>query len=115
MLYIDYILYIRTRNPKVLRTRILDLAHEGHQGVVKTNQRVRSKVWWPGIDREVEQRCKVCHGYQIVSGKPCPEPMKRTVLPEGPWQDVAADLLGPLLTTCIIVDALKSRIEVCFI
>ena len=49
-----------------------------------------------GIDREVEQRCKVCHGCQIVSGKPCPEPMKRTVLPEGPWQDVAADLLGPL-------------------
>ena len=82
--------------PKVLRTRILDLAHEGHQGVVKTKQRVRSKVWWPGIDREVEQRCKVCHGCQIVSGQPCPEPMKRTVLPEGPWQDVAADLLGPL-------------------
>ena len=82
--------------PKVLRTRKLDLAHEGHQGVVKTKQRVRSKVWWPGIDREVEQRCKVCHGCQIVSGKPCAEPMKRTVLPEGPWQDVAPDLLGPL-------------------
>ena len=63
---------------------------------MKTKQRVRSKVWWPGIDREVEQRCKVCHGCQIVSGKPCPEPMKRTVLSEEPWQDVAADLLGPL-------------------
>lgn len=82
--------------PKVLQNCVLDLAHEGHQGIVKTKQRIRSKVWWPGVDREVERRCNVCHGCQLVSQSPPPEPMKRTVLPKAPWQDVAADLLGPL-------------------
>lgn len=31
--------------PKKLRTRVLQLAHEGHQGIVRTKQRLRSKVW----------------------------------------------------------------------
>ena len=43
------------------------LAHAGHQGVaVKTNYRLWSKVWWPGIDNEVENLCKVCHGCQVT-------------------------------------------------
>lgn len=32
----------------------------------------------------------------MVSHVPGPEPIKRTVLPEPAWQDLAADLLGPL-------------------
>ena len=42
--------------PTRLRRRVLDLAHEGHQGVVKTKQRLRTKVWWAGIDKQVEDR-----------------------------------------------------------
>ena len=34
-----------------LRERVLDLAYEGHQGLVKTKQRPRRKVWWAGIDK----------------------------------------------------------------
>ena len=33
--------------PQVLREHVLKLAHEGHQGIVKTKCRLRSKVWWP--------------------------------------------------------------------
>ena len=82
--------------PQVFRPRVLHLAHEGHQGVVKTKQRLRSKVWWPKIDREAEKRCKMCHGCQLVSQNPRRKPVKRTTLPDSAWQDVAADLLGPL-------------------
>ena len=31
--------------PKILRDKVVKLAHEGHQGVVKTNYRLRSNVW----------------------------------------------------------------------
>ena len=101
--------------PKKLRKQILDLAHEGHQGIVKTKQRLRTKVWWPGIDRQAEQRCRTCHGCQLV-GKPLPpEPLKRTDLPAQPWQDLAADLLGPLPTgeyLLVVVDYFSRFFEV---
>ena len=82
--------------PGKLRTRVLVLAHEGHRGIVSMKQRLRSKVWWPGIDRQAENFCKTCHGCQLVSHQSNPKPIKRISLPRGPWQDLAVDLLGPL-------------------
>jgi hypothetical protein len=32
----------------------LKLGHESHQGVAETKQLLREKVWWPGIDNDVE-------------------------------------------------------------
>ena len=40
--------------PRLLRDRVVQLEHEGHQGIVKTKYRLRSKVWWPGMDKDVE-------------------------------------------------------------
>jgi len=42
---------------KVLRHRVVELAHEGHQGIVKVKERLRSKVWWPGVDKDAERKC----------------------------------------------------------
>ena len=82
--------------PKDMRQSVLELAHEGHPGIVGMKQRVRTKVWWPGIDKQVENYCKQCYGCQLVGQATKPEPMKRTELPSGPWQHISADLLGPL-------------------
>jgi hypothetical protein len=46
--------------PKCLRHQTLSLAHEGHQGIVRTKQLLRQKVWWPGIDAEAETLVKTC-------------------------------------------------------
>ena len=77
---------------------MLDLAHEGHQGIVKTKERLRSKVWWPGIDKEAEKNCSKCFGCQMVSKHVPPPPIKPTRLPERAWQEIAVDLLGTLPT-----------------
>ena len=35
--------------PEALRSRYLELAHVGHQGVVRTKQLLRDLAWWPGM------------------------------------------------------------------
>ena len=82
--------------PHKLRNEVLMLAHEGHQGIVKTKERLRVKVWWPKIDYDAEKLCKSCHSCQVVGGFNPPEPMQRVQPPSGPWQDLAIDLLGPM-------------------
>ena len=103
--------------PKQLRTQVLTLAHEGHPGIVPMKQRLRTKVWWPGIDKEVSSACKTCHGCQLVSQPSKPEPMALTELPSAPWQHLAADLLGPLPSgdyVFVIVDYYSRFFEVEF-
>ena len=53
--------------PKELRKRVLELAHKGHQGIVKTKSMLRIKVWWPGMDKEAKRLCRTCHGCQVNS------------------------------------------------
>ncbi|XP_065181844.1 uncharacterized protein K02A2.6-like [Sycon ciliatum] len=82
--------------PTELRHQTVQLAHEGHQGIVKTKERLRSKVWWPGMDSEAEKLCKSCHACQVVAAPANAPPVKSTPLPDAPWQHLAVDLLGPL-------------------
>ena len=101
--------------PKVLRDKVVRLAHEGHQGIVKTKYRLRSKVWWPGMDKDVEKVCKACHGCQVTSSYDPPDPMSRVLPPSAPWQDCSADLLGPLPTgesILVVVDYFSRFLEV---
>ena len=82
--------------PKSLRKQILDLAHEGHQGIVKCKSRLRGKVWWPGIDKEVEHYVKNCKACLLMSSENRPEPLNPTPLPDRPWQHIAVDICDPL-------------------
>ena len=70
--------------PKKLRPRVLFLAHKGHLGIVGTKQKLRSKVWWPGMEKDAEKHCKTCYGCQLVSRPSPPDPIRSTALPTGP-------------------------------
>ena len=82
--------------PSKLRSEAIALAHGGHLGIVGTKQKLRSKVWWPFMDKAAEKFCKSCYGCQLVAHPDPPEALRFTTLPEGPWEDLAIDLLGPL-------------------
>lgn len=84
--------------PSSLRCRITDLAHECHQGIVRTKHRLRAHYWWPGCDRDVENAVKGCaicseHAAHLPTSKPPLQPLE---LPVGPWEKVELDFIGPL-------------------
>lgn len=84
--------------PKKLRDKAIHIAHEGHQGTTRTKSFLRSKVWFPNLRDRVEQAIKGGVACQVISPGTRMEPYKMLELPSGPWQDLSADLCGPLLT-----------------
>ncbi|UYV66343.1 K02A2.6-like [Cordylochernes scorpioides] len=49
--------------PKKLRSLILDDLHEMHLGMVKMRMIARRYLWWPGIDKNIEELardCRIC-------------------------------------------------------
>ncbi len=83
--------------PASLRQRAIEIAHEGHQGMVKTKKLLREKVWFPGINRMVENLLKSCIPCQatVQTSPKSQEPLQMTKLPSGPWQEISVDFCGP--------------------
>lgn len=82
--------------PTKLRSRLLELSHEGHPGENLMKSRLRDRCWWPKIDYDVKEFIKRCEGCQLVAAPNRPEPMTRKELPCHPWEDVAIDFMGPM-------------------
>lgn len=104
--------------PVSLRAQAIELAHKGHQGITKSKQLVRTKMWWPGMDREVEDFCNMCYECQLVSAPCKPPPMSSTRMPDKPWDHIACDLMGPLPngeSVLVLVDYYSRYFEVAFL
>lgn len=84
--------------PRSLQSQAVDLAHVGHQGIVKTKRLLREKVWFSGIDTLVEEKVKNCLACQATSRSAAerPEPLKMTKLPQSAWKEISVDFFGPL-------------------
>ena len=80
--------------PHVLKEWVIELAYEGHQDIVRTKYRLGFKVWWPEVDKMVENKIKKCYSCQIDGEYTPPEELRSTQLPDKPWNYVAVDLLS---------------------
>ncbi len=81
--------------PKSLQDRVISLAHEGHQGIGKTKQLIREKVWFSGIDLMVERTCRECIMCQAATPKTESAPLEMTELPLKQWDNISVDHIGP--------------------
>ena len=50
------------------------IAHQGHQGIVKTKQLLCSKMWWPVIDKDAEKLVVDCLVCQVTGPAMSPTP-----------------------------------------
>lgn len=82
--------------PRSLRSRVLELAHSGHPGCNKMKRRLRAALWWPGVDKDTELKCKRCIECQAVGRGPNPEPLRIREMPASPWSHLSCDFMGPL-------------------
>jgi len=82
--------------PNSLREQAIALAHTAHQGIVKTKQLAREKIWFPGIDKMIEEQLKTCIPCQAAySGGTKRDPILSTRLPKQPWDELSIDFTGP--------------------
>ena len=93
---------------------ILDQLHEAHPGISKMKAIARSFVWWPGMDKQIEncdQQCSKCqeflHSPPKVAFHPCEWPQK-------PWSCIHIDHAGLFLghQYLLVIDAHSKWMEV---
>ena len=77
--------------PNELQHCVVELAHEGHQGITKTKSLLREQVWFPGINKMVEDRVKSCLACQVATPKEAREPLKMSHLPNQVWEELSID------------------------
>uniref|UniRef100_H3AVX3 Gypsy retrotransposon integrase-like protein 1 n=1 Tax=Latimeria chalumnae TaxID=7897 RepID=H3AVX3_LATCH len=90
--------------PKAVRSELLYVVHDlptgGHLGVEMTLQRLQDVAWWPEMGKDVEHYCNNCIAY--AQNTPCRAKKKaklRSQRSMGPWNNIWADYIGPLLRT----------------
>ena len=93
--------------PAKLQHRVVQLTHEGHQGMSKTKYFIRSKVWFPNTDKAVEEEVSSCIPCQANTNRCTKQPLCMSELPRGPWLNLSVDFCGLLPTgeyLLVIVD-----------
>ena len=100
------ILYLKSDRivvPAALQERIVDPAHEGHLGIVKTKAVLREKVWFPCMDKMVENKIKTCLPCQVVTPIYNQEPLQMSLLPNNPLDEVSIDFASVNGETLLLV------------
>ena len=82
--------------PKALKTNLLEMAHETHNGITKMKAILRCFCYWPNMNRDIEEyvrRCTPCTVYQRRADR---SPLTPTAEKETkPWTTIAVDLTSP--------------------
>jgi hypothetical protein len=100
--------------PSKLQKDVLKELHDGHLGVVKMKSFARGYVYWPGIDRCIEDMARGCAGCQVQQNSPSLAPLHPWEWPEQPWKRVHIDYAGPFQghMFLVVVDAYSKWPEV---
>ena len=74
-----------------MKNVVLQAVHESHMGIEKCKQRVRSCVYWPSMNDDIEKQtkeCKICNKFPSTNRK---EPMIPHEIPSRPWKRLGVD------------------------
>lgn len=74
----------------------------------------RSYVWWPKLDKEVEDTVKACEICQEHRNAPAPAPLHPWDWPDKPWSRIHVDYAGPFMGKMffVLIDAHSKWMDV---
>jgi len=102
----DEVAYMEGRiyipNNKGIKEEILREYHNpadvGHPGQHRMQELIKRTYWWPGLKEDVKkyvQGCVKCQQNKVQHQRKAGE-LHPLEIPEGPWQDISIDMIGPL-------------------
>lgn len=99
--------------PESLRNIICKELHSSHFGIIKMKAEARRRLWFPGVDSELEKLARDCTVCAALRPSPPHTPLASWPHPPQPFYRVHADFLGPFndQVFLIIVDAFSKWVE----
>ena len=96
------------------RQQVLAELHESHPGINKMKGLARGYVWWPNMDKEIEDVVKQCDTCQSSRFLPPVAPLHPWEWPQEPWSRVHIDFAGPFMghMFLVLIDAHSKWLEV---
>lgn len=100
--------------PTILRKRILQVLHSVHSGVVKMKALARSYVWWPKMDKEIENEAKAYNLCMENSDNPSRAVLHNWTWPLQPNQRLHADFCGQIdgRMFLVIIDSYSKWVDI---
>ena len=100
--------------PTKLRKLILQELHSSHAGICRMKELARSYVWWPNLDKDLEQLASSCP--ECLEKRPMPSKaeLHPWEWPSVPWHRIHVDHAGPFQGNyyLIIVDAHSKWVDI---
>ena len=89
--------------PSTLIKEMKQILHTGHLGIERTKSNARSTMYWPNIDKDINEmisNCNACQKYRNLNPR---EPLLSHEIPKDVWNKVATDLFVCLNKLYLIV------------
>ena len=77
--------------PHIFHQQLLKELHFNHISMSRMKALSRSYLWWPQLDKEIEQIVKNCHQCKATAANPPAAPAHPWIVPQNPWERVHVD------------------------
>ena len=100
--------------PKLRRQLLLEELHEAHPGISRMKSRALMLMWWPNINKNIENKVKSCSVCQESRPLPPTAPLQPWYWPDRPWSRLHIDYAGPMKSKMflVVIDAYSKWLDV---
>lgn len=82
--------------PECFRQAVLHRLHQDHPGQYRMKSLARSYVYWPSMDKQIEEYVRSCSKCIESSKSPVRVPLTPWPKPSDPWKRIHIDFAGPV-------------------